>query len=54
MYLLIVLVLACGNHRRDGYKFRKLRGVWYMHLKICVLLFENICGNTCENTYNVI
>ena len=31
-----------------------LEGVWYMHLKTCVLLFENICEKMYENTYNVI
>ena len=25
---------------------RGLEGIWYMHLKICVLLFKNMCENT--------
>ena len=24
-----------------------LVGVWYMHLKTCVLFFENMCEKTC-------
>ena len=26
---------------------RELEGIWYMHLKIYVLLFESMCENTC-------
>ena len=30
--------------------FGHLESVWYMHIKTCVLLFENMCGYT----YNIV
>ena len=40
--------------------FDSLGGVWYIHLKTCVLLFKNICvkicvdEKICKNTCNIV
>ena len=31
-----------------NYRLQQFRSVWYMHLKICVLLFENMYENMCS------
>ena len=35
------------KHKNRGGQMQYLGGVSYMRLKICVLLFENMCGNIC-------
>ena len=43
----------------NAFFFLNTKGCLVHALKICVLLFENMCGNTCGekvygNTYNVV
>ena len=36
------------SEREGKREMRNLGGVWYIHLKTYVLLFENMCENTCN------
>ena len=61
LLLKVPFVIALFNAHRDhplcylffyasmvwNVKISTLRGVWYIYLKTCVLLFENMCENTC-------